>query len=431
MFRPRGFTDLVGRRVGVWGLGVEGRSTVAALSALGVTPIIVDDNPSDDPRVAAVTDASLAQLAQCDVVVKSPGVSRYRPEVQALVQAGVYVTSALNLWLSATNRDRVIAITGTKGKSTTTSLIAFFLAASRADVDVAGNIGVVPYDPGFPDRGQWIVLEISSFQAVDVEVAPAIIGLTSLGADHLDWHGDVATYHRDKLSVTFRPGSHVTWLSSDPSVADALVGGEVRRSQGDDDGLRDALGLVGDHNTTNVALALDIVGDALRLSRADLVAMIRPVAHTFTPLPGRLTVVAETDHYRYIDDGLATSALPTCAALRVVGDAPLALIVGGFDRGVDYAPLIQALHQRTAITVVITLGPAGQRIATALGADTATRRTLAASDIATALDLAHDHLHTGTILLSPAAPSFDAYANWKERSDDFTRCVRQHVSQDS
>ena len=124
MFRPTGFADLAGRRVGVFGYGIEGHATESRLHLLGADCVLVDD----DPAVGVlVTDrGGLDALATCDVVIKSPGIARRRPDVLAL-ETCVPVTSALNLWLLDTDRSRVIGITGTKGKSTTTALVDFFL----------------------------------------------------------------------------------------------------------------------------------------------------------------------------------------------------------------------------------------------------------------------------------------------------------------
>ena len=205
MFRPTGFADLSGRRVGVFGYGVEGRATVARLGGLCEDLVIVDDHPMDE-GVLATGAGGLEALESCEVVLKSPGIPRRRLDVLELENRGVIVTSALNLWLHEVDRSRVIAVTGTKGKSTTTSLIAFFLRCLGEVAHELGNIGTPPYDPDVDVAGGWQVLEVSSFQSVDVTVAPAFVVVTSLGADHLDWHGSLEHYHEDKLAITRASG---------------------------------------------------------------------------------------------------------------------------------------------------------------------------------------------------------------------------------
>jgi UDP-N-acetylmuramoylalanine-D-glutamate ligase len=172
VFRPTGFDDLRGKRVGVWGYGVEGQASVRRLGDTPSSIVIVDDTPSDG--VLATGSGGLEQLLTCDVVLKSPGIPRRRPDVLALEERGVVVTSALNLWLAGADRERVIAVTGTKGKSTTTSLITFFLNVMGQHATSAGNIGLPPYDVAFDDSG-FVVLEVSSFQAVDIAYSPSVI----------------------------------------------------------------------------------------------------------------------------------------------------------------------------------------------------------------------------------------------------------------
>jgi UDP-N-acetylmuramoylalanine--D-glutamate ligase len=417
-----GFSDLADREVGIWGFGVEGRATLRALTYAGVTPrIIADDSPREGESVA--TPTALSELLRCAVVIKSPGISRYRPEVARLESEGVLVTSALALWMAHHDLSRLIAVTGTKGKSTTTSLIAFLLHAVGEEASLAGNIGTAPYDPDFVDDGRWIVLEVSSFQATDLRRCPRYVALTALGSDHLDWHGDLETYRRDKLSFLDWSDPHLSVLSADPTLASLAVSGDVIRLDEPGAALHELarlLGLVGEHNVRNLDLAVEVVSRATGLSRSTLLDLASEHQGEFSPLPGRLSVVHRAQGHVYVDDGLATSALPTVAALDVF-EGPVALICGGFDRGVDYQPLADALAQRPLIHL-ITTGPAGRRLgvlARSLGVS-----VLDATDLAEAVHLAREVIAQGTILFSPAAPSFDAYDNWAERSADFTRLAR-------
>ncbi len=420
-----GFSDLVGREVGVWGLGVEGRATLRALERLGVTPRVVAD---DHPRIGESVSSGDAfdELRRCHVVIKSPGLSRYRDDLVALEGAGVLVTSALALWMHDVSLERLVAVTGTKGKSTTASLVAFLLRSADQPVNLVGNIGVAPYDPDLADEGGWYVLEVSSFQATDLRRCPRTVGLTSLGSDHLDWHGDEATYRRDKLSFLHLDDSHVTFLSADPSLQDLELPGDVRRLGSPDDtvaSLARTLRLVGSHNARNLDLAVHLVASVLQRPSEEVVRLARDRHEEFTPLPGRLSVVAHDGEITFVDDGLATSVLPTVAALEVVS-GPLVLIAGGFDRGVDYQPLVDALSRRNDVHLV-TIGPAGARLgelARRSGLD-----VLDAGDLASAVGLARGLLERGTVLFSPGAPSFDAYDNWAERSADFTRLARQRA----
>jgi UDP-N-acetylmuramoylalanine--D-glutamate ligase len=434
VFRPTGFADLAGARVGIFGYGVEGRAAAARLRSVADL-VIVDDADGVSDEVLVTDRGGLEALATCDVVLKSPGIPRRRADVLELERNGVTVTSALNLWLHDTDLDRVVAVTGTKGKSTTTSLITFFLACLGQPAQRLGNIGQPPYDPSVDTSEGWLVLEVSSFQVVDIDIAPRVVVVTSLGEDHVDWHGSLEQYRRDKLSLTRAPGEHITLVADNPTLHDheSQIGGTLRYVANDSTSLATSLGLIGEHNDGNVALAL-VATATLTGESVDAVRdAVGQRASEFTPLRGRLTLVAsESVNFstlRYVDDGLATSVLPTLAALDVFSDDPVALIAGGFDRGVDYAELAEALVARSAPTTLITMGNAGARLSDEVRLRRHDLIQHAASTMLEAVTLARTSLDDGgVILLSPAAPSFDLYRNWEERSDDFTTIVRSFVS---
>ncbi len=426
MFRPTGFADLAGRRVGIFGYGVEGHATFRRVASLTSDVVLVDDNPRDE-GVLPTAGGGLDRLATCEIVLKSPGIARRRDDVVALEDHGVVVTSALNLWLHDVDRRRVIAITGTKGKSTTTSLVAFFLRCLGEEAHELGNIGRPPYDPELDVSSGWLVVEVSSFQCVDLTVAPSLVLVTSLGSDHLDWHGSIEQYHDDKLSLTRASGEHVTLIADDAALERArpLMGGRINVASSDETGLAHELRLLGAHSDHNVGLALEACALVTGRSRSEVRAAVVARAHDFVPLRGRLTLLdtraPASGAVRFVDDGLATAPLPTIAALRVFPDDALSLIAGGFDRGVDYADLVEELRSRRAPTTLVVIGPAGER----LGATCEGVRVAHAADMDEAVRRAYDAVATGgVVLFSPAAPSFDAYRNWSERSDAFTRAVQ-------
>lgn len=434
MSRLTGFADLAGKRVGIFGYGVEGRATRRRLEDVAESIVLVDDASGVDPDVIASHEGGLDALLECDVVLKSPGIPRRRADVLDLEEHGVTVTSALNLWLHDIDRTRVMAITGTKGKSTATALATFFFQCLGESALRLGNFGQPPYDPDVDVAHGWLVLEVSSFQCVDIDVAPGLVIVTSLGADHLDWHGTLEDYRRDKLSLTRAIGEHHTLVPDNPSFGELAdeIGGDVSFIAPDETKLAAALGLLGAHSNSNVALALHGVALLTHRSVDEVRARALASASTFEPLRGRITLVAIEDvdgvTRRYVDDGLATSALPAVAALEVFGDDPVALIAGGFDRGVDYAPLAEAIAARRASTVLITMGEAGQRIGAEVSRLSPELLQVAASSMRDAVTEARQSLRNGgVILLSPGAPSFDQYKNWEERSEDFTAIVHEMV----
>lgn len=434
MSRLTGFADLAGKRVGIFGYGVEGRATRRRLEDVAESIVLVDDASGVDPEVIASHEGGLDALLECDVVLKSPGIPRRRADVLDLEEHGVTVTSALNLWLHDIERTRVMAITGTKGKSTTTALATFFLECLGESASRLGNFGQPPYDPDIDVAHGWLVLEVSSFQCVDIDVAPGLVIVTSLGADHLDWHGTLEDYRRDKLSFTRAIGDHHTLVPDIPSFRElaAELGGDVSFIAPDETKLAAALGLLGAHSNSNVALALHGVALLTHRSVDEVRARALDSASTFEPLRGRLTLVVIEDvdgvTRRYVDDGLATSALPVVAALEVFADDSVALIAGGFDRGVDYAPLAEAIVARRASTVLITMGEAGRRIGAELTRLSPGLLQIEVSTMRDAVTEARQSLsNDGVILLSPGAPSFDLYRNWEERSEDFTAIVHEMV----
>ena len=177
------WSDLRGTRVGIWGLGVEGAANLRKLTELGVDPVLVDDRPAgpgpDGHPVLATHEGGFDALASCEVVVKTPGISRYRPEVADLEDRGIPVTGGLGLWLAEADRSRVVCITGTKGKSSTTAIAGHLLRRWGYRCLVGGNIGEPPWDPEQAGtRVQYWIIETSSYQATDLACAPPVVAVT-------------------------------------------------------------------------------------------------------------------------------------------------------------------------------------------------------------------------------------------------------------
>lgn len=432
MFRPTGFASLAARRVGIFGYGVEGRATLARVYDIAASVVIVDDATDVAPGVLVNGDGGHEALLTCDVVFKSPGIPRHRADVLDLEAHGVTVCSALNLWFHDADRERVVAITGTKGKSTTTALVTYFLECLGEPAQRLGNIGQPPYDPDVDTSRGWLVLEVSSFQCVDLEIAPALIVVTSLGDDHIDWHGSVEKYRDDKLSLTRHEGSHRTLVPDNATFHEVShqLGGEVTFVAPDESNLASALGLLGAHSDSNVALALAAVSALTGRPVEEIRSLVLETSASFVPLSGRLTLVASDRlgdaTLRYVDDGLATSVLPAVAALEVFALEPVALIAGGFDRGVDYHALARAVVARTPATMLLTMGDAGHRVADLVRELSPKLEQATFDSMDDAVRMARNFLSGGgVVLLSPGAPSFDRYKNWEERSHDFTRAVRE------
>jgi UDP-N-acetylmuramoylalanine--D-glutamate ligase len=415
--------DLRGQRVGVWGLGREGQANLHKLATLGVEPVLVDDTPAEG--VLGTAGGGLDALKQCDVVVKTPGISRYRPEVAELEANGVTVTGGLGLWLAGADRTRVVCVTGTKGKSTTTSVIGHVLAGLGYRCMVGGNIGVSPYDPDDRSYDYWVI-EVSSYQATDLRCAPPVVAVTSLHPDHLDWHGGVEQYYRDKLSLCTRPGAGLTVANGDSELLRArrdLLGPEVAWVTAADEPAADwmaPLGLRGQHNRRNALIARRCLA-ALGLDAAGDDAAMRAAAAGYQPLPSRLTTVAKVDGVSFVDDSLSTNVLPTLAAVDAFPGERIALIVGGHDRGIDYAPLAAGLRERIAPTLVLCIPDSGPRIHAAFGASADVVDCASLTEaVAAGFRWARPD---GVVLLSPAAPSFGQFRDYRDRGEAFARAA--------
>ena len=448
--RPPGLAwpDLAGATVGLWGLGREGAASLRKLRSLGVEPVLVDDNPPDESQhgapVLATAGPGLAALARCEVVIKTPGISRYSREAGELRAAGACLVGGLGLWLaevaSRSALDRVVAVTGTKGKSTTSSVLGHLLAGLGQRTLVGGNIGVAPYDPLVAAAGpvpQYWVIEVSSYQATDLPVSPPVVAVTSLHPDHLPWHGGVEQYYRDKLSACSQPGAALTIANGDSDLLRErfpLLGPRVEWvSEGDDPHATwmDALGLPGGHNRRNALIARACLR-ALGIAGADDDEAMRKAAIGYQGLPSRLATIGSVDGVTFVDDSLSTNVLPTLAALDAFPGQRVALIVGGQDRGIDYADLAAGVAGRDAPTLVLTLPDSGPRISAEFGAAGGAPRSPRFAGVTDCPDLPSAVAAGfswarggggGVVLLSPAAPSFGHFRDYRDRAEAFAAAM--------
>jgi UDP-N-acetylmuramoylalanine--D-glutamate ligase len=437
----------VGAKVGVWGLGREGAASLRKLRSLGVEPVLVDDNPPEsNPYGAGILPTAgpgLAALAECEVVVKTPGISRYRDDAAQLRDAGVVLAGGLGLWLaevasSPLALDRVVCITGTKGKSTTSSVLGHLLTGFGKRVLVGGNIGAAPFDPQVAAAGpvpDYWVIEVSSYQATDLPVSSPVAVVTSLHPDHLPWHGGVEQYYRDKLSACAQPGADLTIANGDSDLLRErfpLMGPRVEWvSEADDPDATwmDALGLPGRHNRRNALIAERCLR-ALGIDGCQGEARLRAAAAGYEGLPSRLTTIGAVDGVTFIDDSLSTNVLPTLAALDAFPGRRVALIVGGQDRGIDYGELADGVLARRVPTLVLTLPDSGPRISAVFkerGSDAGPVEVTDCPDLQAAVGAGLGWARSGgggVVLLSPAAPSFGHIRDYRDRAESFAPPMR-------
>ncbi|GIJ23793.1 UDP-N-acetylmuramoyl-L-alanine--D-glutamate ligase [Micromonospora lutea] len=441
-------SDLRGRKVAVWGAGREGRAAVTAIAAHGPADLVaVDDSanflslPWDGPLAEAAPlvtgDEGFARLAAADVVVRSPGVPQTHPWLIELRRQGVTVTQGTSLWM-ADHGERTIGVTGSKGKSTTSSLISHLLAAVDRPNVFGGNIGVPTLD--LPDA-ELYVLELSSYQCSDLTDSPRVAVVTALFPEHLDAHGGEREYYRDKLNLLAYGPRTVVVNGTDPRLAFELGDrAAVRAGTADSvnvaagpDGTpwfhrvdqplfpRSVLPLVGRHNEGNLCVALAVL-DALGIDLVDRKDTLAVAVAEFQGLAHRLTEIVDPSGLTFVDDTLATSPYAAIHAIDAYDGRPLTVIVGGNDRGVDYTPLREHLAEREL--TVIGIPDSGARIVEALDGLPKVRTELV-DDLAAAVQLARQVTPAGgVVLLSPAAPSYGRFRNFEHRSEVFAEAIR-------
>lgn len=440
----------------VVGGGVEGLSTVRFLAAAGVAPLVLRDrNPefrAPEGIEAMAGDGYLEGIPSEATVMRSAGI---RPDLPAFVRhraAGGRVLSQLRLFLALYRAEkptgRVVGVTATMGKGTICTILSGMLDEAAVPHALLGNIGKAMLDlflePAIPDA---VVLELSSFQLFDlgpgdgVTVAESVVDVALFGhvtLEHLDWHKDQIEYWDAKANLA----AHQTedhWavhLDAEPgSVFCGMASDSMRRTLGEagEIALRDEA-LV-DHDGTQLLRLADLkVPGVFQLENCGLAwlaarclelpeeAILRG-AKGFAGLRHRLMWAGEAKGIRYYNDSYATRPEATLAAAQSLSDAPLALILGGSDKGVDFAELAAGLRACAGLVHVSLIGATAGRLREAFEAQGVPPFALADfPGLEPALEACEAALPAGgAVLLSPACASFGLFANYKERGEAFLR----------
>ena len=444
-------SQLEGRRVALWGWGREGRAAHHAVRVrLPSLPLTLFCNEQEaagaaalgDPLLSVEIEAGAERLSAFEIVIKSPGISPYTPMAVTAAGAGTRFIGGTGLWFGEHAGDDGMAphtfcVTGTKGKSTTTSLLAHLLRAAGKRTVLAGNIGLPMLevlDPR-PAPDEWAI-ELSSYQTGDVAdsgARPDVAIVLNLFPEHLDWHGSEARYIEDKLKLVTDAHPRIAVLNAaDPRLA-ALVlpHSDVRwfnRADGwhlrEDDLYRGdvfvmdtrPLPLPGRHNRSNLCAVLTAL-EARGIDALPLAAQ----AQSFRPLPNRLQTMGTRDGITWVNDSISTTPHATLAALDCFAGRRIALLVGGHDRGVDWSDF--AAHMRhDAPATLITMGANGPRIHALLApvAQEAGFTLIGVETLPEAMTAARGALGgEGVVLLSPGAPSFGQYKDYVARGRHF------------
>ncbi|MDI9240564.1 UDP-N-acetylmuramoyl-L-alanine--D-glutamate ligase [Lysobacter sp. LF1] len=449
-------SQLEGRKVALWGWGREGRAAYHAirtrLPALPLTLFCSADEALEaesmgDAALVTESDANAERLSTFDVVVKSPGISPYKPEAVAAAGQGTRFIGGTALWFGEHADEHgtavsTVCVTGTKGKSTTTALLAHLLRAGGHVTALAGNIGLPLLEVLEPRvTPEFWAIELSSYQTGDVAesgVRPQVAIALNIFPEHLDWHGSHERYVEDKLRLLTGARPRIAVLNANDARLTAI--GAQLIAQGDVDvrwfghaagwHLREddlhrgdtfvmdtrALPLPGRHNRGNLCAVLTAI-EALGLDATALA----PNAASFRPLPNRLQTVGTRDGVTFVNDSISTTPHASLAALDCFRERRVAILVGGHDRGLPWEDFANAMRTHAPVAIV-TMGQNGPRIHALLEPLVAQAGFVldAATDLSDAMAKARAALGgEGVVLLSPGAPSFGAYRDYVARGRHF------------
>ncbi len=449
--------ELKNKRVLVVGLGKSGVSAALYLRRQGARVTVSDTRPSEAlaKEIPALLEAGVMvetgghgvlTFRRQDLVVLSPGVPLNTPEVQQVQRYGVPLIGELELAAQAL-QGQVVAITGSNGKTTTTSLLGHIFQQAQRHTLVGGNIGLPVVDlvaDSTPET--WTILEVSSFQLETIETfRPHIALVLNITPDHLDRHGSFNNYAAAKARITenqtaadflvlnaedkptqmvaAKTKAQIYWFSNVRRVKQgAFTHGDGVYFIGVEGGVPEpvmplaSVHLRGAHNVENVLAAVA----AARLAGVSA-EVIRAAVETFEAVDHRLQFIANVRGVDYFNDSKATNVDATMKALEAF-PGKVRLILGGKDKGSDYTALVPLL--RTRAKAVYTIGAAAQKIEDQL-VEHLDYPVTHAETLANAVALAAREAQAGdTVLLAPACASFDQFSSYEDRGQQFAAMVR-------
>ncbi len=417
-----------GKSVLILGFGKEGRSTFSFLSKHfpGCKIEIADQNNHiADEGISVPLHLGkyyMHAIKDYDVVMKSPGIS---PEgIPENLKSKI--TSQTDLFLQTYGR-QTIGVTGTKGKSTTSSLIYHLLKKTGKKAVLMGNIGLPAFDfLEKIDTDDLIVYELSAHQLEFVHSSPHVAVLVNLFPEHLDHFGTFERYKQTKLNIfRFRqPGDHA--FCGDPleeltGVCETAT--EVEKAFGHSFQPQELLqrtGLLGEHNLKNIFLAFGVLhclGTPL--------AVLPEALSGFRTLPHRLEYVGKFGEIDFYNDSISTVPQSTIAAVKSVENVDM-LILGGFDRGLDYTALVDFLPE-TGIKYFFFLGKAGERMLKLFNIRGNNKNLYPVEDLAAVFHRLQSLRDVSCCLLSPAAASYDQFHNFEHRGDLFKKLAGEFL----
>ena len=447
--------EIRGTSILILGFGREGRSVFAWLRTHypSVRIGVADKNVAPgyisgtmmEGAVVYNGEGYLSHLSEYDTVIRSPGISPYLPEIASYIASGGYMTSATNIFFSRAI-GVTIGVTGTKGKSTTSSLIAHILKSQYGDVRLVGNIGLPMLDALDTATDKTVfVIELSSHQLYDCKYSPHIAVMLGIVSEHLDYYPDLMSYASAKANI-FRHQEAEDYLVYNPehtllrTLADGTRSKKIaygaKPHAGQYTSVRDgkAQAHVDGKNVQVITMSdVPLLGNQENVLAAITVASLMQVpvvaiAQAITPfksLPHRLEFVGVFRGIRFYNDSLATIPQATMHALDALGTKGTTLIAGGYDRHLDFTELGAYLRSHTVSTIIL-FPDTGQRIWEAIGlVQKGTMKKFEVKSMEEAVKLAYAHTAAGSVcVLSPGSASYNLFRDYEDRGEQFKQWVR-------
>lgn len=409
---------LRGKRILVLGFGREGRSTLAFLQKHLPDAVVAVADKNAMEGVKHSGDQYLQAIYDYDIVIKTPGIS-----LKDFDPRGVEITSQTDLFLSQFH-NQTIGISGTKGKSTTTSLIHHLLKESGHDAILTGNIGIPCFNIMEQIKPESIVVyELSAHQLEYVHNSPKVGVLLNVFEEHLDHFGTFERYKHAKFNLLRFMGADDFAVVHDSLMMETIGLGvnNVVFSNMEFDIDENALPVLGPHNLLNVKAAL-CTCEAYGIDVREVI----PHLYTFKPLEHRLEPVGTFGGVAFVNDSISTIPQAAIAACQTLGRVDF-LLLGGFDRDIDYTPLVDYMEEHPVPYLLFT-GKAGERMMQLMKARGVASQMVPYRSMEEAFEYLKSHAKTGDVcLLSPAASSYDQYKNFEERGAKFKRLAQEFL----
>jgi UDP-N-acetylmuramoylalanine--D-glutamate ligase len=444
-------------KIAVLGFGIEGKDVAQFLQKKGYLDITVLDRKEkseldlsgiDVSKLKFTTGADYlnGDLGVYKIIFRSPGVYRYLPEIVKAEKEGSKISSNIKLFFDEF-RGLTIGVTGTKGKGTTSTLIYEILRKSFKNIYLAGNIGSPPLSILDKTNDKSVaVLELSSFQLIDLEKSPDIAVILNITSDHMDWHKDRQEYieakenivkHQERsnfkiinydyetsrLFKSFSPSRNVFFSKQNKVEGVYVLDGKIYSNiSGNEVVIGDTgkLLLRGVHNWENLCAAIC----AAQIAGASI-SNIKKAVFSFKGLEHRLELVKDVKGIKFYNDSFSTNPQTTIAAVDSFSEE-ITLILGGYDKGLDFEDMIKHLCKTKNLKNIVLIGDVEEKLYSLLLKHVFSNLIvkMGKSDISDIVNKCYElSKKSGVVLLSPACASFDMFKNYKERGNQFKNAV--------